>query len=426
MRWRHAAAALAATSAGICCCWSVDACAVSPLPPADAVARAVEAAPEVRAALARVAESGGAADLRELGPYEWSAGAGGAQRDVDGEGSFDEWEIGAERPFRLPGKASLDRRVAALQREKAAAELALARRHVAFEVLQAWFGCVDAHARAGMLERELEFMSRVSGSVTTRRRAGDAAALDEAIASSERAAALAAARAARIDAIGAARRLATRLEGASCPLVDWDSPPAPAAGSPSLPQAIEAARLDPAVRAAVAGADQARLEAERARADRFPDPTLDLNYARERDGAERVAGIGVTVPLGVRRRGAESARAAAAAQVAAAESDGILAAAARERIENETEHRRAWETWRALAEAVSEQARAADLSRRAFELGEMPLAESVIVSRAALRAQLEERSASLAAWHAHARGEILATAAPTTSEAASNSRDGRR
>jgi len=178
------------------------------------------------------------------------------------------------------------------------------------------------------------------------------------------------------------------------------------------------------VRAAVAGADRARLEAERARADRFPDPTLDLNYARERDGAERVAGIGVTVPLGMRRRGAESARAAAAAQVAAAESDGILAAAARERIENETEHRRAWETWRALAEAVSEQARAADLSRRAFELGEMPLAESLIVSRSALRAQIEERSASLAAWHAHARGEILATATPTTSEAASSSRQG--
>jgi outer membrane protein TolC len=381
--------------------------AAAPLPAADALARSIEAAPEVRAAIARAAEADGAAQLRELGPYEWTAGASGAQREIDGEGTFDEWELSAERPFRLPGKASLDRRVAGLQRERAAAELALARRRVAFEVLDAWFACVDAHTRAGLLERELDFVGRIADTVAARRRAGDAAELDDAVASAERSAASAASTAARIEAIGAARRLSTRLEGASCGLAEWDAPPGPRAGSPTMPDATQDAVGDPAVRVAQAGAEQAQLEAERARADRWPDPTLDVTYASERDGAERIAGLGVSVPLG-RRRSAESARAAAAAQVAAAESEATIASVARERIENDTAHRRAFQTWRALAEAVASQARAADLSRRAFELGESSLAESLLVSRSALQARLAERSAALAAWHAHARSELLA------------------
>ena len=59
-------------------------------------------------------------------------------------------------------------------------------------------------------------------------------------------------------------------------------------------------------------------------------------------------------------------------------------------------------TWSALAEAEAQQRRAANLSQRAFELGEASLAEALIARRTALQAALVERAAALESWHAQA------------------------
>ena len=82
--------------------------------------------------------------------------------------------------------------------------------------------------------------------------------------------------------------------------------------------------------------------------------------------------------------------------------------------------RRTYQAWSALAEAERQQRRAADLSQRAFELGEASLAEALVARRTALQAALAERAAALQSWHAQAvydsfvaaQGEGLSSCGP--------------
>jgi outer membrane protein TolC len=164
------------------------------------------------------------------------------------------------------------------------------------------------------------------------------------------------------------------------------------------------------VRARAAAAENADATAQRARRDRWPDPTLAVTYGRERGGAERIGGLSISVPLGVRRRAADAARAAAAAEAATADFAATLAEAQRQWVQIDAQWQIAKQSWRSLAEAEQQNRRAADLSRRGFELGETSLADSLIVRRAALQASLAERAAALEAWRAQAiRASVLAT-----------------
>ena len=392
-----------AVIADLCSCVAVCfgvavAVAASPLPPADAIERAIDAAPEVRAAEARAVEASHAATVSSLGPYDWVLSVEGGRRRIDGEGRFDEWTTGLQRPVRLPGKAALDRQFGARQVEEAVAELQGARREVRVTLLEAWFNCLRTQDRARILDADREFLSAAAESVVKRRRAGDLAELDEALAVAERATAEAEATTARIEAINAARLLAQRVEGVSCDLAEWDAPAIGATSATPDAERLRRVQSDPAVRALAAAADQARIAAERARRDRWPDPTLGVSVGAERSGAERISGLGVSIPIGVRRRSAEGARAAAAAEAAAADLAAAQAEADRQWLQRDAERRRAHEVWRVLADAARQQDRAAALSRRAFELGETSFSESLVVRRAALQSRLAARAAALDAW----------------------------
>lgn len=388
--------------------------AAPPLPPGALLQRALEADPEIRAAEARRREAEAAARLTVLGPHEWTLSADAARRRVAGEGSFDEWETALQRGLRLPGKAALDRELARLEVAQSEAALDAARRRAQVAILEDWFACVRAAQRARLAEADAADTARIAAAMLARRRAGDAARLDAALADAEAASGGAEAGSARSAALAAARVLATRVEGASCELDAWDEP---AAAAPPAAGARDA--LDPSVAPYQLAAERARRAAERARRDRWPDPTLGVRYATEFGGAEKVGGLSISVPLAAGRRGAEAARARASAEVAGAELDAVRAGAARERVVLEAELARARAAWSRLAEAATLQAEAARLANRAFELGELPLSDALLQRRSALRARLAEREAALDAWRAAALHEarygtsgVPATGAP--------------
>lgn len=375
--------------------------ATGPMLPEPALAAAVEAAPEVAAARARAVEAEQAGRLSALGPYEWELSAEALRRNTATEGRFGEWGTSLTRPFRLPGKAALDRQIGERWNVQADAGLQLVRRAVRVAILEDWYACLRASERRRVLAADLEMLERVVNSVSRRRKAGDLAELDVAIATAEFATQQAEETVAKIESISAARLLATRLEGVSCEVENWAFSDVP--GLPGK-SAVNAAPVSqhPEVRALEAVADAARLAAERARRDRLPDPTLGVIYRSERAGEERVGGLSLSVPLGGARRSAERSRAAAAATAAEAESEARRLQVQREWLRLDVERRQGFASWRSLLEAETRQQRAAELSRRAFELGETSLTESLLASRAALRARLAARSAAVDAWRADA------------------------
>jgi outer membrane protein TolC len=377
--------------------------ATPPLPPAELLQRALDADPGLRAALARRTEAESAARLTTLGPYAWQLTAEAAQRRTTAAGTFDEWGTALQRGVRLPGKAALDRDLARLEVAQSEAELGVARRRAQVAVLEDWFACVRASQRARLAQADADDAERIAAAVGARRRAGDAARLDAALAEAEAASSGAEAGSARSSAVAAARVLATRLEGASCELEAWDDPPAAAPPAGAGAAGGDGRELaDPSLAPFALAAERAAREAERARQDRWPDPTLGARYSSEFGGAEKVGGVSISVPLGARRRSAEAARARASAEVAGAELDAARAAAGRERVVLQAELARARAAWARLAEAARLQEDAAQLARRAFDLGELALSEALLQRRSALRARLAEREAALDAWQAAA------------------------
>lgn len=386
--------------------WLVSgAAAAAPLPPEEALVRAVEDHPAVRAALARAREADASARLTAMGPNEWTLSADAAQRRSATEGRFDEWETALERGVRLPGKAALDRELARLEGAAAAAGADAARRVARSAILEDWFACLRAREHARLAEADAEAASRIGEAVAVRHRVGDAAALDLALADAEVAASAAEAASSRSAAVGAARLLATRLADADCESARWADPAdGPTGQGPfaSGPRAGVPAAIDPLLRQQELAAERASRLAERAALERWPDPTLGVRYGSERNGDERIGGLYFSVPLGGPRRSAEAARARAAAEAAAAELDVARAERARSTLELEVAWRSAAAAWRQFAQAALRQDEAARLALRAWELGESPLSDALLQRRAALQARLAERDAAIDAWRAAA------------------------
>ena len=83
--------------------------AAAPLPPEDAALAAIDERPAVREALALQSAAGSQAEALRVGPHEFTLGGAYGQKDVDGEGDYNEWEASITRSLRWPGKARVDR-----------------------------------------------------------------------------------------------------------------------------------------------------------------------------------------------------------------------------------------------------------------------------------------------------------------------------
>lgn len=371
------------------------------LPPAAAVEQALDAHPLVRAARADLRGAQAERRLLRAGEHEFGLNLATQRRNVSNGPDYTEWSVALLRGVRLAGKAELDDRIGA-QGELAALErIGDARHEAARQLLGYWYAARQAGAEVDIWRRQVDLLREEKRVVDLRVRRGDAARLDTLQAE----AALAQARS-QLAAAQAREQTALAELGARFPELPA---PAASAAAPVVPEGDLAAwrarvlEHNHELLMVQRQLEQARLQARRAEADRRPDPVLGMHVASEQGGNEHLIGVSLSIPLpGEARNARVQSRLAQAEALAEAE------AATRRRLlaEAGANWQRAAagvESWQRLAEAEAAVSRHADLARRAHELGELGLSDTLLARRAALDAQLAAAQARIAGNEAVAR-----------------------
>jgi len=380
---------------------SVTRAAPADLPDAQAALAALENHPQVRAAQARLRGAQAEHQRLQAGSHEYALRLNTQRRQTRGGPDHNEWEAAIERGLRLPGKARLDDRIGAVGVEEAEERVGDARHEAAKQLLTLWYDVLQARAEARLWREQVELLEAEARIVRSRVKAGDAARLQTLQAE----AALAQAVSQQGQAEARARMALAELSR------HFPELPVPGdrAAEPVLPEGGEAQWLERTLAhnhellAAQRAVERARLLAQRAGADRRPDPVLGLRYAHEQGGDERVLGVSISIALpGEGRRAASSLQAAEAEMLAEAE------AATRRRLTAEAtanwlKASGAVEAYRRTAQAAEAASRHAGLTRRAHELGELGLSEVLLARRTALETRMAAEQSRIAANAAIAR-----------------------
>jgi outer membrane protein TolC len=385
---------------------AVPAKAQTALPDPAAVEAALDNHPTVVAAMAR--STAARADARALaaGPHEFVASATIQQRRVERGGDFAEYDARLTRAIRLPGKAGLDRK-AGEAGTRFAEHMAEDARHQAAVLLNdLWWHWVGAAGERAVLDRSVETLSAVARAVARRAALREASAMEM----EQAKAALALAQAAARSAAGreAAARASLSAQFPQLPLPETP-PPAPI---PTLPAERLAALGGLVVArshetdAAVAHLEQTAFLAERARRDRFADPSVGIRGFSEFGGAERGFGLLVSVPLGGSQRRAVADRARANASAAEAQAMAVrhdISALAGRDVATAAA---AFAGWQEALRAADASASAAARATRGHALGGLDIADRLYAERLAQEAALAEAVARADAWRAITRLQI--------------------
>ena len=362
------------------------------LPPRAEVERILANRAEVKAAQAELEAEQARRRRLEVGIYEPVVRAGTQQRRVsDVPARWTEWSLGLERALRVGDKARLDASLGEQGVRLARSMVGEARHEAARQLLDAWFSALREAEIARAWQAQRSVLDAQRDALTRRLRAGDASRLElqqveAAWQQVEAQRVLAEGRAAQSTAEFARRYGFAPPDG----LAVAGIAPIETEAAPWIARVLEASHELAAARDASA---LARLQAERADAERRPDPTVGVHLGSERGGVERILGLAVSVPLPGAARQATVEVVTAQARAAAARE-----AAVRRRIEVEVEGgvRRvvsAREGWERLTDAADRLEQAATLTGRAWTLGEGSLGDWLAARRVAAEARIAERSA---------------------------------
>jgi len=374
------------------------------LPPATQAMAVLLSSPMVSAAGAGIEAEEARARRLAAGPHEWSLRITEQQRRVRGtpDGRYNEWDVGIDRALRLPGKRDLDRQLG----EAGVAGARIARGDALHEasrgLLATWFEGLRELSSTEQWRRQRDILARQAQVVARRVQLGDAPRLEGLQAE----AALAQADAQYAQASGrvqvASERLRRLYPGLSLPANLVEHAPEPIdGGEGEWIQAILEHNHELGV--ARAQSARARVGASRADAERIPDPSLGVRLARERDGEERLLGMSLSIPLPGSGRAADADAAIAEARASAHREAAVL-----RRVETEAAalHRQALSShagWLRQRDAAAALASSADLTERAWQLGEGSLSDTLNARRLAHEAQLSAQLARLDASEARYR-----------------------
>jgi len=379
------------------------------LPPPDQVRAAIEAYAEVRAADAGLTQARENARALTAGPHETQLSIAPLRRRAHDDGvtrRYDEWEAGISRTLRLPGKAALDEESGAHAVAAAGFRQGDARHQAALGLLTAWMRWLRAEGVAIAAQTRHDSLTRERASLARRLALGDAAQREV----DQLDAALASARAERQQALADAQ--AQRL------LLSSSFPQVPVpARAPELPAPapLDGAAEDWIARIVSHSHELGMLEAtaaqynalaRRAEAERTPDPTVGLRTFSERGGAERGLGVVFSIPLGGARRDAEARSQHAAADAARMQTEAMRRDVTREAQLAVTRAQLALSLWQAARDARDAHAASLTRQRRAYELGEIGLAERLQAERLDADAALAERRARADAHEALLRVRV--------------------
>jgi len=371
------------------------------LPPLAAVEQALATQPMVRAAQAEMRGAQAEHNMLKAGEHEFGLNLSTQRRSLRGGPDYTEWGVGIERGLRLPGKARLDDQIGAQGVMAAEERIGDARHESARQLLSLWYGARQAGFEASLWRRQAGLLQAEKIVVETRVKQGDAARLD--VLQAEAALAQA-----RSQAVAAEAREKAALAELKARFPDLPSPdgqainPVPPEGDAAL-WLSRTLEHNHELQAVQRNLEKARLQTRRAEANRLPDPTVGLHLANEQGGNDRIIGVSLSIPLP-----GEARRSKARLQLAQAEAMAEMEAATRRRLmaESAANWQRAAagvESWQRLDDAAQAVGRHADLARRAHELGELGLSDTLLAQRNALEAQLAAGQARLAANEALAR-----------------------
>ena len=387
----------------LCATLSLEALATEPtpnLPPPGIVAQILRTNPGVRAVDSQIPVEQANRSRLEAGDYEWTLLLGGQQRRVNPtsgpDDRFQEWNGDLQRQVRLPGKAALDSELGSLGVHQAEKRLEDAEHEASRNLLKGWFTWLKEGAAVAQWETEVALLKKQAKAVARRQELGDAARLetvqgDAALAQAE--AQLAQARGRRDTAAEDLRRRYPDL-----PLEEQKRIVEPPALEGDAEEWITAIiQHNHELGLAQGDVRQSRVGVKRADSDRLPDPTFGLHLASERDGEENIIGayVIINLPGGARRAKADAAlaeaeaanqREAAALQKVTAEAASLYQTARAARI-----------SWQSASQAATRLVHAADMTARAYQLGEGSMIDLLAARRIANEAQLTARVSQLEA-----------------------------
>ncbi len=340
------------------------------------------------------------AGILDKSPYEWTARATGQQRRLDSGPRYNEWNVGIEKTIRLPGKATADRNIGKATVEESRARYGEALLESARELMALWVDWLAAERARELAQSNLQSVQASLAAVEKRARAGDASKLDVSIARAELGEQRRLDNDAKTQAAAAWSRLSTRFPGVERQVLALPAP---------LPIGEEAAfwrerilAQSDALKVVQAQLWNAQAQAERARADKIPDPTLGIYTASEIGGRERIPGITISIPIPGGVRDSRSAKAIAVVGVSRQEAElkqrqleaGIASAVATARG--------AYDSLQIANEGAAAMQYNAGLMQRAYALGEAEL-QALLLSRrqatAAMNSALQAQVTALKAYY---------------------------
>jgi len=365
------------------------------LPAIENVNEALDNHPAVAAALARVQAARAARDMLARGTHEVTVTGSYMRRSVDREGAYDEFDATVTRPFRLPGKAALDREAGALGIEVAENQMEDARHQAALMLADLWHEWLTAGSLYRSDMDSVRALDAALAALGRRVALRDASQLELDQAS----AALAQARA-QAGMSRAVREQARVRLAATFPEIPLPQEP-PDLAVPELPaldlEALRALVIERSHEILAADRQAQRLDviARRIRADRIADPSFGVRLFSERSGMERGAGLVMSIPLGGGYRRSAADQASAEANAARFELASVRRSVMALADADLSNARTRLEAWRSADAAARGAADAARRTERGYQLGQIDLADLLYARRQAndaRRSEIEARS----------------------------------
>lgn len=363
--------------------------------PTPIVLNLIDQDPGVMAARAGLEVARQEANILERSPYEWNARLTGQRRTVQNGPDYREWNVGLERTVRLPGKAKADRNIGKATVDEADARYANARHEAARDLLTMWLEWLQADAGYGLAQSNGRAAEGNLGAVQKRVRAGDAARLDAGLALAELAEQRRLTSEAKTQAAVAWARLHGRFPGFDRQLAAMPTV------SPLQRDAqywrLRIREQSDELKAAEAQWRTASGQAERARAEKTPDPTFGLFTASEVGGRERLVGISINIPIPGGHRNERAIQATQTAEMKRQEAERV-----RRQLEADIESALAtvmgsYESMQIAEAGSSAMQDNARLMQRAYTLGESDLQSLLTAQKQATAAQQNALSAKTAA-----------------------------
>lgn len=351
----------------------------SDLPPADLARAAIEQEPSVVKARYALEAAGHAGRRIAASPYEWSVGVDGQRRRYDTGGNSNEWIARIERPIRIGGKAELDQGLGDATERIARVELAQARHEAARALADLWIDWLATIQARELAKEQLGFAESSASAVAGRRKAGDASLLDL--------------NAAQADAAEARRQFdAVQAQEAKAILRLRARFPSLVMEPRSLSEPVELEMEEVQWRERVLAESEtlrimqeslkrAELTADRARADRIPDPTVGIYTASEARSSERIVGVSVSIPLGGTYRRETMQEALKQVDVTRAELERQRKEVDLAIAETINDARTALRRWRSAEQSAQMARENARLGQRGYALGEGDLQSLLLLRR---------------------------------------------